>query len=176
MASVTATVLGETTQCVRRNGHSPLLFDGRCLARFSGIATSLVRWYALAVYQVDAGGYILEIVYWQNALPAKHDAQRAMCHAEFCADIACAIARIENHDPVRDLCPGLSAPNVAVDDDRISAATLQVQASSLRLACIDAIYQYRLAAGQLLTELCSHHLLSDVMANLCQAEAPTIFG
>jgi hypothetical protein len=136
---------------LRRDGQRPLRFDGDLIARHNGIIPHAPLWHDLGLYHAACGGYAVEIVAWRAGPAAPGTVAR--CHAFLAPDLDAALARLEGHDAARDICPGLSAPNVRLDDPALSPTALVMQAAALHGLRQDVVRRYRIGVGLFLSEL-----------------------
>jgi hypothetical protein len=130
---------------LRRDGQPPLRFVGQQIGRHDGQLPGVGLWHDLALYRAAAGDYVVEIVARMPTGPAR-------CHATRADTLDAALTLLEDHDPCRDLCPGVSAPAVG-DDPATSSATLIVQAAALRGTLEDVERRYRIGVGTFLRTL-----------------------
>jgi hypothetical protein len=99
------------------------------------------------LYRSANGGYAVQIV----ALTPPTRPTR--CHAAAVERLDAALTLLETHDAAADVCPGVSAPAVTLDDPSVSPAALMLQAASLQCACADVVRRYRIGVGAFLASL-----------------------
>jgi hypothetical protein len=144
---------------LRRDGMMPLRFSGRPIARHQGTPVQAAVWHDLGLYQVADGGYAVDIVARASAAagthgwPFRRDGAAVRCHAVLAATLEEALAVLEGHDAAADLCPGITAPAIVLDETIMSPATLLIQAAALNAALLDATRRYRIGVGAFLFRL-----------------------
>jgi hypothetical protein len=127
---------------LRRDGMRPLRFTGQLIARHDARPPAAALWHELALYRGPAAATGVEIVAWA----ARADGDfRARCHAALFDRQDDALAFLEGHDAMADICPGLTAPACGG-----GAAESLLAAAALRAFCQDAVCRYRAAVGAFL--------------------------
>ncbi len=137
---------------LRRDGAAPLRFDGRLIGRHDGCVPGAALWHDLALYRTAGGGYaaaILAVLRTQGCNPP----HAVACHAALADTLDQALTWLETHDAAADICPGLSAPALSVDDPHLPPAALMLQAAALYCACQDVVRRYRIGVGAFLSSL-----------------------
>ena len=141
-----ACAAGEGLIRLRRDGGFPLRFAGRLIARHDGRAPPATPWHDLALYRSAEAGYAVEIVACTEAGPVR-------CHAILAETLDAALTLFESHDPVADLCPGVTAADLGFDETGLSSTRLAIQAAVLRCAGLDVERRYRVSVGRFLMAL-----------------------
>ncbi|MGL5116764.1 MAG: hypothetical protein ACRC7G_17730 [Beijerinckiaceae bacterium] len=137
-----AEAFGERGVELRRDGQTPLAFDGRMLAEVTSYSTGPSLWYELAAYQRDKD-FVLAMRVYKKRIEEK-DIHRAEV---FCSLAALCLA-VEDHDAAHDV-----TQIADLTDARLSTAEAMIRAAALRQKIDEARSEHRSAAGDLLTEL-----------------------
>jgi hypothetical protein len=139
---------------LRRDGLQPLRFLGRLVARHDGQAPHAVLWHDLALYRTALTGYAVEIVVRYSPAPGITPPQSTCSHATLCDTLDDAMTLFESYDPLRDLCPGVTAPAPGFDNPAISPVTLAIQSAALLGFSRDVVRRYGIGVGDFLNSLC----------------------
>ena len=139
---------------LRRDGLQPLRFLGRLVARHDGRAPQAVLWHDLALYRTSPTGYAIEIVVRHSPAPGITPWQPACSHAALCDTLDDAMTLFESYDPLRDLCPGISAPASGFDNPALSPVALAIQSASLLGFSKNVVRRYGIGVGAFLNSLC----------------------
>ena len=138
---------------LRRDRAPPLRFAGRLIAQQSGRFPQARLWHDIALYRAYGGGWAVAIVAWRADIDVTATVR---CHADLFPSLDEAVQRIETHKADADICPGLAAPDIAIDDPRVDAATLLIQAVALDRSRRETERRYRIVSGTLLASLAWH--------------------
>jgi hypothetical protein len=142
---------------LRRDGLPPLRFSGYLIARYDGRVRHVPLWHDIALYRTQDGFYVTHLIVnftltSEDSVSPEHGRANlaARCHAVAFQSLEEAVCSLEGHDASHDICPGLSAPALVVDNVVLSPAALAMQAMILRGFCQDAVIRYRIGVGALL--------------------------
>lgn len=135
---------------LRRDGAPPLRFAGRKLAAQDGACAQAGLWHEIGFYAGRGGDWALGITLWR-ASPRGRAAVR--CHAWRFDTLETAVVAVETHDAAGDVCPGIAAPELPLDDAAATPLTLALRAAGLERVRRDVARRYRIGAGALLAAL-----------------------
>ena len=146
---------------LRRDGLPPLCFTGRMIARHDGRVPGAMLWHDIGLYRAATATYGVEIV--AQLLVAAPDpaplapngvhSRPTCCHAALFDTLDGALTALESHDASQDVCPGVSAPSLSLNDPATPPAMLLMQAAVLQGFCRDVVRRYRIGVGVLLADI-----------------------
>jgi hypothetical protein len=143
-ALVAAMVMGEPRRHeIRRDGLSPIVFEGHLLAETTSRTPSSRIWYDIAAYARVDGGFVMGM-----QVSRKGTGERDILWARQFPTLADLSVYLETHDPARDV-----MPTDDLTDGKIATAEAMIRAVGLRQRIDEARRACQAAVGDLLTEL-----------------------
>jgi hypothetical protein len=143
-ALVAAMVTGEPRRHeIRRDGLSPIVFEGHLLAEATSRIPSSRIWYDIAAYARMDGGFVMGMQVCRQG-----GGERDILWARQFPTVTDLSVYLETHDPARDVMPADD-----LTDGKIATAEAMIRAVGLRQRIDEARRAYQSVVGDLLTEL-----------------------
>lgn len=132
---------------LRRDGDMPLRFEGYRVAHYVGASSFTRTCYSITLYVVVPEGYVTDIVLSFRQDDGETYIRR---HRTIRAETLDTLAsRLETHDPLDDLCPGISYQDLREDTSKFAS---MIEIIELLSVCREITLSYRSAIGMLLAQ------------------------